>query len=118
MIAIQIVLIFAIVVVLMRFLSSRNSLQTQAWKKIILMLFALTAIVMVLSPELVNRVANLLGVGRGADLLLYALTVAFIFVQLNNYIKEKEDKKRLVILARKIAISEALNSGEKISKLS
>lgn len=108
MILIQLILIVSILGVLMRFLSARNSFQIQAWKKVLLLLFGLTAIGLVLSPNILDGIAHLLGVGRGADLLLYGLTVAFIFEQLNNYMKEKEEQRRLVVLARKIAIAETL----------
>ena len=105
---VQLLLVTAILFILIRFLSSRNSFQTQAWKKILLLLFLLTAIVLIISPNILDGVAHFVGVGRGADLLLYALTIAFIFQVLSNYVKSKEEQKRIVILARKIAITEAL----------
>jgi hypothetical protein len=108
MILIQLILILAIVAVLIAFLSSRDSSQTQAWKKIMLFVLAVAAIVLVIFPDTLNGLAHFVGVGRGADLLLYALTVAFIFEQLNNYIKNKEEQRKIVTLARKIAIEEAL----------
>jgi hypothetical protein len=108
MILIQLILIAAIIAVLVAFLSSRNSSQTQAWKKILLFVLAAAAIILVIFPNTLNGVAHFVGVGRGADLLLYALTVAFIFEQLNNYIKNKEEQRRIVILCRKVAIEEAL----------
>ena len=105
---VQLLLVTAILFILIRFLSSQNSFQTQAWKKILLLLFSLTAIILVISPNLIDGVAHFVGVGRGADLLLYALTIAFIFQELSHYIKSKEEQKRIAILARKIAIVEAL----------
>lgn len=106
MILIQVLLIIAILALSVRFLASGNSVKTQAGKKIMLLVFTLIAIVCVLWPDVLSNVAHFLGVGRGADLLLYGLTVAFIFVQLNNYLKEKDEKKKLVALARKVAILE------------
>lgn len=106
MILIQVLLIIAILAVFVRFLASGNSVKTQAWKKILLIVFTMVSIACVLLPDILNNIANFLGVGRGADLLLYGLAVAFIFVQLNNYIKAKDEKKKLVALARKVAILE------------
>lgn len=106
MILIQVLLIIAILAIFVRFLASGNSVKTQAWKKILLVGFTLIAIVCVLWPDMLNKTAHFLGVGRGADLLLYGLIVAFIFVQLNNYLKAKDEKKKLVALARKVAILE------------
>jgi len=110
---IKFILIVAILLIIIRFLSRRNSFQTQAWKKVLLLVFAVIAVLVIISPNILNGVAHFVGVGRGADLLLYALTVAFIFEQLNSYMKSKEEHKRLVILCRKIAITEALHEEEK-----
>lgn len=116
MIIIQLLLIIAILTIMVRFLASRNSLQTQAWKKIILILFVMSAVAFIIHPDLLNGIANTLGVGRGADLLLYALAVSFIFVQFNNYIKDKEDNKKIVTIARKLAILEALEQNKARTK--
>lgn len=112
MILIQLILIVAIVAIVVRFISSRDSLQTQAWKKILLSLFSAMAVVLVLFPKILDGLAHQLGVGRGADLLLYGLAVAFVFEQLNGYVRNREEQKRIVILARKIAISETLRKRE------
>jgi hypothetical protein len=79
----------------------------KAWMKIFGALFTLIAIGVVLFPNSSNRVAKWVGVGRGADLLLYLLTIAFIFTVLHIYIKGKQEERRLVILTRKVAILEA-----------
>ena len=112
MILIQLVLILATLLILVRFLSVRDTLRTQAWKKILLLGFAAVAVAMIISPKLLDGIAHFLGVGRGADLLLYALTVAFVFGQLNTYVKSREEQKKIIILARKIAIAEARNNKE------
>ena len=107
MIGIQILLVSAVVYILAKFLSTPNTTQTQAWKKILLLLIGLTSLILIISPFILDGVAHVLGVGRGADLLLYALTVAFVFGQLNTYNKSKEEHKKIVTLARKLAIFEA-----------
>lgn len=107
MIGIQILLVIAVLYILARFLSTPNTTQTQAWKKILLVLIGLTSVVLIISPYLLDGIAHVLGVGRGADLLLYALTVAFVFGQLNTYNKSKEEHRKIVTLARKLAIFEA-----------
>jgi hypothetical protein len=47
--------------------------------------FAVCWVVAVLAPGSVTRLANLIGVGRGADLLLYGLIVAFMFTTVSLY---------------------------------
>ena len=113
MIIIQLILITGFFALVAFFLSNPRSLKIQAWKKVIGILFLITAIVFIANPDSSNYVANKVGVGRGADLQLYLLTLAFIFVSLSNYIRSKQDHNRVVILARKIAIAEALTRKNK-----
>ena len=108
MIVIQIILIIGLLFMMTRLLSTRNTTRTNASKKLGLFLFMIAAIVVVLFPDMMNSLAHAVGVGRGADLLLYFVTLAFIFSQLNGYVKSKEEQRRLVILARKVAILESI----------
>ena len=109
MILIQAVLIIAFLALLFRFLADPGSYQIKAWKKIIGVLFVLMAIFAVLFPNILNSVAHFFGVGRGADLLLYLLTLAFIFVVFSQYVGSRQDQKRFVKLSRKVALLEADN---------
>lgn len=72
---------------------------------------ALAAIVLgiigVAFPDLVTTVAQQLGVGRGADLVLYLLCVAFIFVTITLSIRLSAVQERTVMLARTLALLEA-----------
>jgi len=115
MILIQIVLILMFVYIMVRFISDPSGTQIKAWKKILGILFFFGAIFSVLFPGVLNKLANLFGVGRGADLLLYLLTLAFILVVSNAYIHSKQDQKRLVILARKVALLDAEFRQQKVS---
>ncbi len=111
MIHIQIILILCFTVLLVRFLGSPNSAQTKAWKKILGVVFTCMAIAAVITPELLNIVAHKLGVGRGADLLLYVLTLAFLASKLGDYTNKKREQQLIVKLARKVAILEANEKG-------
>lgn len=110
---IQILLITVLLLIIISFTRSRKTSRTKAYKKILLVVFVITAIFFVLMPGLTTDFARLLGIGRGADLLLYGLTVAVIFIILNNYVKDREEEKRLVLLSRKVAIIEAMASTSK-----
>jgi hypothetical protein len=113
MIVIQILLITGVVTISAWLLLRPKSHQVRASIKLLGLLFSVLAIVVIVSPNTSNRLAHVVGVGRGADLLLYALTLAFIFVVLYMYIRSKEEQDQRVILARKIALLEA-----KINQLS
>jgi small membrane protein len=106
MLGIRVLLIVALASVLLWFLRSRNATSVRAVKKLLLAGLVVFAIVAVVQPELTDTVASWLGVGRGADLLIYAVTVAFLFVTLNGYLKFHELQGRLTTLAREVALLE------------
>lgn len=106
MIIIQIILIGAFIVFLWQFLANPASHKVHAWIKILTVLFTLVAIIVVAFPDISNDVAHAVGVKTGANLLLYMLTLAFIFVVINSYIRNKSDNEKLVAVVRRLAILE------------
>lgn len=58
-------------------------------------------------PTAVTAVANYVGVGRGADLILYILVVTFMLSSIALYRRIHELENKYVDLARQLAISEA-----------
>lgn len=109
----QVILVVVLILLIIGFLQSRTTSRTKAYKKILLVLFVVCAIFVVIFPDSTTSLAHLLGVGRGADLLLYGLTVVVIFMLLNTYIKDREEQKRFVSLARKVALLEATHGENK-----
>ncbi len=107
MILIQLILIIGIMLLSVLFFRRQSNHQLSAWAKIFMVLFAAAAIFVVAFPDSSNSVAHYVGVSRGADLLLYILTLTFFFVVLNNYTTRKRDQQRIVSLARKLALLEA-----------
>ena len=63
--------------------------------------------VLVLFPGLANRAAALVGVGRGADLLLYLLVLAAYAGGLLTLAKFRRLERQLTILTRQLAIRDA-----------
>ena len=104
---IRIILVVAILTILIWFLKGRKTTRMKAGKKLGVLLFFVFAITTVLYPSLTDDMAHWVGVGRGADLLLYALSIAFVAFAINQYMRSKEEEQRIVELARKIAILEA-----------
>lgn len=107
MIAIQLILIIGFLGLVYYFFRRQNSYQLSAWAKIFMVLFVAAAIYVIILPESSNDVARALGITRGADLLLYMLTLVFLFTVLNIYTVRKREHQRLVALARKVALLEA-----------
>lgn len=104
---IKLLLLAALALALGSALRNRNTVRFQAGKKVMLLLFVLLAVAAVVRPDLVTTIANAVGVGRGSDLLLYILVMAFLFVVLNVYLKFKDADAREADLVRVLAIAEA-----------
>jgi hypothetical protein len=104
---IQLVLLAAILGLLFLFVRNKHSVRMQAGKRIGLIVFALLNVYAVLRPDDVTRVAHWLGVGRGTDLLLYLLVLAFLLGMLNFYLRFQGVDRRLTDLARSLAVREA-----------
>lgn len=79
----------------------------QAGKRIGFFLFVALNAYAVLFPRHVTWAANLVGIGRGADLVLYLLVVAFVFGMLNTYLRFRGANQQLTELARTVALREA-----------
>jgi len=104
---IQILLIAAVVALLVYLLRSRTNAKAKAWVKVGYVLFVIAAIYAILRPDDTTVVANWLGVDRGADLLSYALMIAFVFTTLSTYLRFKELELRYAQLARAVALQSA-----------
>jgi small membrane protein len=104
---IKLLLVLGLSTVGLLFLRNRNTMRFQAGKKLGLAAFAVLCLVSVADPDITNWLARSVGVGRGADLLLYVTVVAFLFVSVNTYLKFKDHDARLTSLARSVAIEEA-----------
>lgn len=112
-IIIKTVLIIAFVLFAVMLLRAGGSARSQAIRTIGLLIFVLAACLMVLFPSIVNDLALSVGVGRGADLLLYAFIIVFVGQSLSTARKRREQDTQITELARKIALSDPLSPREK-----
>lgn len=108
MIIIQLILLMAFGFLFLFALRSRSAHSASAWKKLAFVFLMVLVAVAVLAPGLVTAVAQLIGVGRGTDLVLYVVSVTFGFYVVNQYLHSQESRDQLHQLARRIAILEAL----------
>lgn len=107
MIVFQLLLLLAVVTLLFFFTRRRHSVRMQAGKRIAFFGFIAFCVYAVLRPDDLTWIARQVGIGRGADLLLYLLAVAFIFLAFNTYLRFRGIDARFTDLARAIAIREA-----------
>ena len=105
--AIQIILITLFLASFVFFIRNARSSRVRASSKMLLVLFIVAGVVAILDPGALTRLAHAVGVGRGTDLLLYVTVVAFLFVTMAVYLRLKDYEKRLVKLARHVALAEA-----------
>lgn len=103
----QILLLAAVLGILLYFVSRKHNVRMQAGKRIGFFLFIALNVYAVLFPDHVTWVANLIGIGRGADLVLYLLVVAFVFGMLNTYLRFRGTNQQITALARAVAVREA-----------
>jgi len=103
---IQLVLIFVVILAAARLLRSRGA-RPQAVRRLGLMLFAALAVWSILFPSVWNQIARVVGVGRGTDMVLYALVVAFLSFTLTTYLRFRDLENRYTTLARRLALDEA-----------
>lgn len=106
-IIIQALLILAVLVILAFFLRHHGTSRAAAGFKIGFVVFLVFGVVAVLYPHGLSVLANLVGVGRGTDLLLYGLVVAFAFYAVNTYLRFKETDRRYARLVRALALRDA-----------
>ena len=90
---IQLVLIIGIGVAALRLLAGTGQ-RTQAVRRLGLLLFAGLAALSVLFPTLWTKVAHKLGIGRGTDLVLYALVIAFFSFVATMFRRQRENEQR------------------------
>ena len=99
-------LILAFIIFAIVLLRPGGSARNQALRTVALFVFLIAAIVVVIFPAIMNDFAVSIGVGRGADLLLYAFIVVFIGNALSTARKRRQHDVQITELARKLAIAE------------
>lgn len=103
---IKIILIVALAAIALLLLRTSQGARHQAIRRLLLMLFAVVTVGSVLVPDLWNQIARRLGVGRGSDLLLYGLIIAFLGYTVTSYMRFRAVEQQLTRLARRLALDE------------
>jgi small membrane protein len=77
----------------------------QAIRRVFMLLFIAAAASSVFFPQIWTYAANLVGVGRGTDLLLYFLVLIFIGFVATTYRRFRQIESQMTELARQLALS-------------
>ncbi|EMY35669.1 hypothetical protein D477_003203 [Arthrobacter crystallopoietes BAB-32] len=106
-ILVQIVLVLAVIIGAIALMRGGGNAKHQAVRRLLLLVFAALAVLSVFFPGLLTRLANALGIGRGTDLVLYGLIVAFMVFMASSFQRGRQLEDRITKLARRIALDEA-----------
>ena len=105
---IQVILIVGLAVAgLLAWLVLRNKL----FGRLFFILQFVMGVVFVLWPDLTSRIANLLGIGRGTDFLLYLLILFVYFSGMCILAKFRQIERRQTLLIRQLALRGAVKLG-------
>lgn len=67
-------------------------------------IFWVLGIIVVVLPESINRLADLLGVGRGADVILYLAIILLFFLVFKLFTRLVKIEKSIVKIVRALAL--------------
>jgi hypothetical protein len=103
---IKFLLVPAVILAVVLSLRSRASLRGQARRKIFAGLTVLAGVLAVIFPGILQALADVVGVDRGTDLLLYVLAVVIMYCVGSTSARFREQEARLVRLSREVALTE------------
>jgi small membrane protein len=103
---IQLLLVVGTLAVAWRLLAGSGQ-RTQAMRRLGLLALAGFAIWSIFFPDVWTSLAKRVGIGRGADLILYGLVVAFFGFVVTTYKRFRAMETRYTRLARRIALDES-----------
>lgn len=117
-IVIQVVLIVALLALMVALFNQRPGARPLAIRRITYGVLLLAAIAAVMFPGWLTWLAQLVGVGRGTDLLLYGLVLVFISHSMASKTKHATEDQRFTLLARSMAITNAEPAAQAGKRLS
>lgn len=108
---IQVLLVLGILAIIAWLFAKRGAKQL-AVRRLLVLAFAVFAVLTVMFPRVLTSIAHVVGVGRGADLLLYATVVVLLGSLALAEARTKNAEKRTTVLARRLALDEAEQPGD------
>lgn len=99
---IRILLIFALLLTILYALRNRKQSPLVSMGAL---LFGLVGIFCVIMPDITTMVAHVLGVGRGADLLLYCFIIISVLMLFSLHLRVLRLQDMLTILVRELALA-------------
>jgi hypothetical protein len=107
MVIVQVLLIASFVAVAFLSLRHRSDDRSQALRIVTVISVGALIATAVLFPGLVTSVAKLVGVGRGADLVLYVVAVVVMYLVVNTHLRMRDLERSITELVRQQALDTA-----------
>jgi small membrane protein len=106
LIVVQIALVLAVIIVSVALMRGGSNARHLAIRRMLLIVFAVVAVLSIFFPGMLSSVANFFGVGRGTDLVLYGTIVTVLVFMSTTYQRFRHMEISMTKLARRIAIDE------------
>ncbi|SHN85220.1 hypothetical protein SAMN05660350_03729 [Geodermatophilus obscurus] len=104
---IKFLLVPAVALAVVLSLRSRASLRGQARRKLVAGLTVVVGVFAVIFPDILQAIADVVGVDRGTDFLVYVLAIVIIYLVGSTSVRFREQESRLTRLSRQVALAEA-----------
>lgn len=100
----QIAAVIVVAVAALLLFRSSGGAKQQALRRIFMLFCLLVFAFALFFPQAWTAVANFLGIGRGADLLLYLMVFVFLLFGMSVFRKFRTQEKHITELARHLAL--------------
>lgn len=105
---IKLLLIFSFLGALLWAFRNRARVGLRAGLRVVAVLLTTAAVASIIDPAVPQRAADLVGVTRGTDLVLYLLVVVFVLTTIGTYFRFREQERRFVELVRASALRDSI----------
>lgn len=107
---IQLVLIIVVVLIFIRTIIKLKKKELNTLSFVLWSLFWFCVIGVVIYPNTTVFIANMLGVGRGADVVLYFAIALLFYLVFHVFIKLYKIERDITVITRTIALSEKIKN--------
>mgnify|MGYP001612476325 FL=1 len=99
------IIVFALFAITRTILQFKRGAVTRTWL-LFWILFWLVAGIVAALPQTADAVARIVGVGRGADVVIYASLIAIFYLIFRLYVKIEQVESEITRLVRKLSLDD------------
>lgn len=103
---IKVILLVGVAIATVLLTRSSSGARHQAIRRVLLVVFPVITATLILAPSTASSLARIVGVGRGTDLLLYAVSIAFACFLASYYGRQRALNRQITELTRALALAE------------